>query len=73
MTGSEATAEVFWRAFRTMSQSERRAFVERMLANRALRHDLLDAALIEERKGEPKRPLEEALSDLDAARDRRRK
>ena len=52
---AEARAEVFWTAFRAMGREERHAFLERLLADEPTRRDLLDAALIEERKGEPRR------------------
>jgi hypothetical protein len=44
-----------------MKAEERKAFLERVVADDRIREDLLDAALIEERKGEPTRPLEEVL------------
>jgi len=44
-----------------MQEGERRAFLERLVADPRLREDLLDAALIEERRHEPRRPLKEAL------------
>jgi hypothetical protein len=62
MTSAQATAEVFWSAFLAMKPRERKAFLERLLANRSLRQDLLDAALIEDRKGEPGRPLEDVVA-----------
>ena len=62
MTSTQATAEVFWTAFRAMSRKERQAFLERLIADRGLREDLLEAAVIEERRGEPTRPLEQVLS-----------
>ena len=62
MTSAQARAEVFWTAFRTMTKEERRAFLERLVGDRRLREDLLDAALIEERKHEPTRPLEQVLA-----------
>lgn len=61
MPAPQATAEVFWTAFMAMSQDERRAFLERLIADPTLREDLLDAALIEERKQEPTRPVEGVL------------
>jgi hypothetical protein len=62
MTSSQATAEVFWTAFMRMQAGERRAFLERLIADPRLRKDLLDAALIEERRHEPRRALKEVLS-----------
>ena len=61
MTSAKATAEVFWTAFMSMQEGERRAFLERLVADPRLREDLLDAALIEERRHEPRRPLKDAL------------
>ena len=62
MTKVQATAEVFWTAFRAMSAQERNSFLERLISDKRLREDLLDAALIEERRQEPRRPLEEILA-----------
>ncbi len=62
MTTAKATAEIFWAAFLGMEPEERRAFLERLIAHPQLREDLLDAALIEERKGEPTRPLAQVLA-----------
>jgi len=62
MAATQATAEVFWAAFMGMQAPERRAFLERLLAHPRLRDDLLDAALIEERRSEPRRPLEDILA-----------
>jgi hypothetical protein len=61
MTNAQATAEVFWAAFTGMAAAERRAFLERLVADPRLREDLLDAALIEERRPEPRRPLKDVL------------
>jgi hypothetical protein len=56
MTTTEATAEVFWTALLAMSKRERHAFLRRLLSDARMREDLLDAALIENRKGEPTGP-----------------
>jgi hypothetical protein len=63
MSTAQATAEVFWTAFMAMNASERRAFLERLIATPKIREDLLDAAVIEDRKGEPTRPLKEVLAN----------
>jgi hypothetical protein len=62
MISAQATAEVFWAAFLGMKPKERKAFLERLLASPSMRRDLLDAALIEDRRNEPTRPLEEVLA-----------
>jgi len=61
MTTAQATAEVFWTAFTSMATAERRAFLERLVADPRLREDLLDAALIEERRPESRRSLKDVL------------
>jgi hypothetical protein len=73
MSSTRATAEVFWAAFQAMKAEERKAFLERVVADDRIREDLLDAALIEERKGEPTRPLEEVLQQTRSTRGRRRR
>ena len=67
MTAAAATAEVFWTAFRALPKAERRAVIEKLLADRRFREDLVDAATVEQRRREPARPLKEYL----AARARR--
>ena len=67
MTAAAAAAEVFWTAFRSLPRAERQAVIEKLLADRRFREDLIDAAIIEQRRKEPARPLREYL----AARPRR--
>jgi hypothetical protein len=67
MTAAAATAEVFWTAFRALPKAERRAVIEKLLADRRFREDLVDAATVEQRRREPARSLKEYL----AARARR--
>jgi len=71
MTSSEATAEVFWTAFSALSPEACDRFIEKMLADPALREeleDLLDMEIVAERFGEPTRPLDEVLEELDGSR-----
>ena len=63
MTGTEATAEVFWTAFKVLSHAEQQAVLRRLLKDDRLRHDLIDLAIIEERRSEPARPLREFLEE----------
>jgi hypothetical protein len=72
VTTKEATAQVFWAAFEGMRAEERQAFLERLVADPRLRDDLLDAALVQERQREPKRPLEDMLAGAALRRARRR-
>ena len=57
MTQTEATAEVFWTALKALPRKERQAVLRRMIQDERLRHDLMDMALIENRRAEPVRPL----------------
>lgn len=50
MTTSQATAEVFFTAFKSLKSNEKEAFLEKVLRNSALRQDVIDIALIEESK-----------------------
>ena len=62
MTATEATAEVFWTAFRSLSKKEREAVVERLLRDRDFMEDLIDVVILERRKNEPSRSLDEYLA-----------
>lgn len=50
MKTAEATAEVFFSAFKAMKSKEKEAFFEKVLHDRGLREDLIDIALIEKAK-----------------------
>ena len=50
MKANQATAEVFFTAFKALSTRVREAFLEKILKNRRIREDLMDAALIDEAK-----------------------
>ncbi len=63
MTKSEATAEVFMTALRALPKPERDAVLVRIARDRVLARDLIDLALIEDRRKEPSRPLDEYLAE----------
>lgn len=63
MIETEAIGEVFWTAFKGLPRKEQQAILKRFLQDRKLRRDLLDLALIEERKDEPDRPLRDYLKN----------
>lgn len=50
MRDNQATAEVFFTAFKALKEKEKRAFLERVLRDSELREDLIDIALIEDAK-----------------------
>jgi len=63
MTDAEATAEVFWTAFKVLPRAEQQAILRRIVRDQNLRHDLIDLALIEERRDEQSRPLRDYLKE----------
>ena len=63
MIPEEAQAEVFWLAFKGLPKKEQQRIVEKLLQDRGFVEDLLDIAVIEQRRSEAARPLEEYLAD----------
>ncbi len=63
MIPEEARAEVFWLAFKGLPRKEQQIIVQKLLQDREFVEDLLDIAIIEQRRVEPSRPLEEYLAD----------
>ncbi len=50
MKTSQATAEVFYTAFKALKTKEKEAFLEKMISDPELREDLTDIVLIEKAK-----------------------
>ena len=46
MRANQATAEVFFTAFKALKSEEKEAFLERVISDPKLREDLIDIALI---------------------------
>ena len=63
MTTTEATAEVFWSAFRSLPKKEREAVVEKLLKDKEFMEELIDIVIFEQRRNEPSRSLDEYLAD----------
>jgi hypothetical protein len=63
VTSTEATADVFWMAFRALPKKQRDAVLARMLEDREFREDIIDVTLIARRQKEPARRLDEYLAD----------
>jgi hypothetical protein len=63
MIESEATAEIFWTAFKVLPKAEQQAVLRRLIQDQTLRRDLMDLSVIEERRDEPSRSLREYLND----------
>ena len=63
MTTTQATAEVFWAAFKVLPVEEKRAVLQHIIRDENLRRNLMDLSVIEERRSEPGRPLREYLKE----------
>jgi len=63
MNIKEAKAEVFWMAFKSLSKKERQFVVKKLLDDVEFMEDLIDIAILEQRRGELSRPLEEYLKE----------
>lgn len=63
MTETEAKAEVFLTALRALSKKERDAVLCGIAEDDELRQELLDLAVLADRRGEPSRPFREYLAE----------
>jgi len=63
MKMAESRAEVFLMALQSLSKSDTKAVITRLLEDSELREDILDLALLRQRTGEPARSLREYLSE----------
>jgi hypothetical protein len=63
MISTDATSEVFLTAFRALPKKAREAVVERMLKDKEFMEDLIDVVILEQRRKEPSRSLDEYLKE----------
>ena len=63
MTIAQATLEIFWTAFRSLSKRNKEAVVERLLKDKEFKEELIDIAILEQRHKEPSRSLGEYLTN----------
>ena len=59
----ESRAEIYLMALQSLSKTERKAVIARLLEDANLREDILDLAFIQQREGEPSRPFREYLAE----------
>ena len=62
MTQPQATAEVFWTAYKGMKPKEREEFIKKLMTDKNLAEDLRYAAVIQKRKNEPVISLDDYLA-----------
>ncbi len=71
MTAAQATAEVFMTAFRALPRKERAAVLAELAQDSRTREDLFDLTVLQSRRGEPSRPLDQYMQERrDAYRQR---
>jgi len=68
MGKTEAVAEVFLIAIRSLPKAERDRVLRGLVKDRNLRRDLIDLATIEERRDEPSRPCRDYLKERQGRR-----
>ena len=63
MKTAQSRAEIYLMALQSLSKAEKKAVIARLLEDDELREDILDLALIQQRKGESSRPFREYLAE----------
>ncbi|HET54889.1 MAG TPA: hypothetical protein ENN33_06695 [Ignavibacteria bacterium] len=63
MTATNATAEIFWTAFRAMPKKQRNAIIDKLLTDNEFMEDLIDISIIKQRENEPSRSLDDYLAE----------
>ncbi len=63
MSTNETKAEIFWIAFKGLPKKEKQSIVIRLLKDKEFMEDLIDTAIIGQRRKESSRPLEDYLSE----------
>jgi hypothetical protein len=64
MSATEATAEVFFTAYKALGRWEREAVVNKILADAELSEDLADTLALEARRHQPRESFRAALREL---------
>lgn len=63
MAKAEATAEGFLAVLKALPKRQRDAVVVRIARDKQFAHDILDLAVIEQRRREPSRPFRDYLAE----------
>ena len=63
MNTHQATAEIFWTAFKALPEATRDDFLTRLVGNQRFRQDIMDLAVIKDRRGEKTRLFSEYLKE----------
>ncbi len=63
MEAIQSRAEIYLMALESLSAAEKKQIIARLLEDESLREDILDVALIQQRRGESSRPFREYLAE----------
>ena len=63
MNAVQSKAEIYLMALEALSKAEKKAVIARLLEDDSLREDILDLALIRQRKDESSRPFSQYLAE----------
>ena len=64
MSATEATAEIFVTAFKSLKPRQREAVLERMLEDEDISSDIADTLALEARRHQPRQPFRQVLKEL---------
>ena len=64
MSATEATAEVFFTAFKSLKRREREAVFDRILSDEKLSEALADTLALESRRHQPRQSFRQTLKEL---------
>jgi hypothetical protein len=64
MSATEATAEVFVTAFKSLKPRQREAVLARMLEDKQLSANIADTLTLESRRSQPRQSFRQALKEL---------
>jgi hypothetical protein len=63
MRTTQSKAEIYLMALESLSAADKKKIIARLLEDEELREDILDVALIQQRKGESARPFSQFLAE----------
>ena len=64
MSATEATAEIFVTAFKSLKPRQREAVLARMLEDKQLSADIADTLTLESRRSHPRQSFRQAVKEL---------
>ncbi len=64
MSATEATAEVFLTAFKSLKPRQREAVLEKLLTDENLSEEVADTLALESRRHQPRQPFRQVLKEL---------